>query len=101
MDIAASLATRVLKERQAIRESTVKAVIQASKEFLDTQEFKESLERAVTLGFLDTPEIRVRVGIQVQLENQDIPEFRVIQDSKEFRVTVGKVDFLASLDSAE
>ena len=72
-----------IQEPQDIAESVVSQVIQELKEYLDTPEFRASLERAASqvipvkaefrvtreyLGFLD---IRVFLGYPVTLERRD------------------------------
>lgn len=101
MDIAASVVTQVLKERQVILESQVSAAIQALKERLDTQEFQDLVVKAVTVVNQDTQE---EVGIAGLLGIVDIMEYLDIQVTKVFqdiRDRKGSVDILVSLDSLE
>lgn len=104
MDIAASLASRVTRESQAIRDSLEKAVIRGLKEFLDTQEFQVTLAKAVTLVSQDTQELKVKAGIRVTLVNPVTLDSQGTRVFLEFPVIAERADiagYLASLDSLE
>lgn len=104
VDIAASLATRALRERQATRESLVKAVIQELKDYLDTQEFQGKVDSVVIQVYPGSQELAASVDIQVSLENPVTQVSLAIQVSKEFPVTVDspvRADTAVSLDSVE
>lgn len=104
VDIAAALATRAFKERQVTRESLVSAVTQALKDYLDTPEFRATLDKAVIQVYPGTRELKVSADIQVSLENPDTLVYQDIQASKEFQVTVEfpvRADTLVSVDSVE
>ena len=104
MDIAASLASRVIRESQDTRDSLVKVVIRELKAYLDTPELKEHLEKVVTQVYQDTPELKVKAGIRVTVVNPVTQVSQVIRVHLEFPVIaerVGTVGYLASLDSME